>query len=386
MFEALRTRLSARLLVPGVVALVCGSVVSVPAAADDALALPVAPAAGQHASPGAATDQFIVKFKEKASAGSGMRTESYGKVARNLGVPVKDVRGTSGGARVLRADRTLDTGETEKALSALRADPAVEYAEPDTRMYPTAIPNDPYYPQQWGLWNLPGAMNMSDAWAANKGAGVVVAVVDTGITNHSDLNANVLPGYDMMSVPADSRDSDGRDANPRDEGDWTTAGMCGDGLAATPSSWHGTQVASIIAATANDGKGITGVAPEAKVLPVRALGPCGGYLSDVTDGIIWAAGGTVAGVPVNPTPARVINLSLGATQPCSVTFQNAVDFAYNSGAAVVAAAGNEDGRPPNQALPIARTSSLLPPLHAPACWRRTPITGPLLTSRPREGT
>jgi serine protease len=112
------------------------------------------------------------------------------------------------------------------------------------------------------------------------------------------------------------------------------------------------------------------VAPEAKVLPVRALGPCGGYLSDVTDGIIWAAGGTVAGVPVNPTPARVINLSLGATQPCSVTFQNAVDFAYNSGAAVVAAAGNED-RPAAESTPancqnvisvaaVARTGLLAP--------------------------
>jgi serine protease len=199
MFDALRTGLSGRLLIPGVVALVCGSVVSLPAAADDSPVLPVAPAAGQHASPGAAgshtaTDQFIVKFKEKASAASGLRTESYGKVARNLGVPVKDVRGTAAGARVLRADRSLDTGETDRALAALRTDPAVEYAEPDTRMYPTAVPNDPYYPQQWGLWNLPGAMNMTDAWAANTGAGVVVAVVDTGITNHSALNAIVLPG------------------------------------------------------------------------------------------------------------------------------------------------------------------------------------------------
>lgn len=299
-----------------------------------------------------------------------MRTESYGKVARNLGVPVSDVRGTAAGARVLRAERALDAGETERALAALRTDPAVEYAEPDTRMYPTAIPNDPYYGQQWGLWNVPGGMNMPDAWAANKGAGVVVAVVDTGITSHSDLNANVLPGYDMVSDPAEARDSDGRDANPRDEGDWTAAGMCGDGAAASTSSWHGTQVASIIAATANNGKGITGVAPEAKVLPVRALGPCGGYLSDVTDGIIWAAGGTVAGAPVNPTPARVINLSLGATQPCSPAFQNAVDFAYNSGAAVVAAAGNED-RPAADSSPancqnvisvaaVARTGQLAP--------------------------
>lgn len=370
MFDALRTRLSARLLIPGVVALLCGSVVSVPAAADDASALPVAPAAGQHTGSGAATDQFIVRFKEPAAAGSALRTESLGKVAGNLGVAVNDVRGTSAGARVLRAERTLAAGETETTLSALRADPAVESAEPDTRMYPAATPNDTYYPLQWALGEENGAMSMAGAWTASKGAGVVVAVIDTGITSHTDLNANVLPGYDMMSYPADSRDSDGRDANPHDEGDWTPAGMCGDGVPASSSSWHGTQVASIIAATANNVKGMAGVAPEAKILPVRALGPCGGYLSDITDGIIWAAGGSIAGLPANPTPARVINLSLGAIEPCSATFQNAIDFAYGTGAAVVAAAGNEN-RPAAESSPsncqnvvsvaaVARTGSLAP--------------------------
>ena len=204
MHHALRTRLSARLLIPGVLALVCGSVVSLPAAADDAPALPVAPAAPA-LSPGAATDQFIVKFKDQAAAGSRLRTESLGKVAQNAGVPVTDVRGTATGARVLRAERALDAAETEKALAALKADPAVEHAEPDIRMYATAVPNDPYYPQQWGLHTGAGAggMNMSDAWAASKGAGVVVAVIDTGITSHSELNANVLPGYDMMADPQD---------------------------------------------------------------------------------------------------------------------------------------------------------------------------------------
>ncbi|KQR65402.1 hypothetical protein ASF98_09785 [Arthrobacter sp. Leaf337] len=351
MLHALRTRLSARLLIPGVRALVCGSVVSLPAAADGAPVLPVAPAAPA-VSTGAATDQFIVKFKDKTAAGSPMRTESLGKAARNLGVPVTDVRGTAAGARVLRAERTLDAGETEKALEALRGDPAVESAEPDIRMYPTAEPNDPYYPLQWGLLSggWPGTMNMPDAWSLNRGAGVVVAVVDTGITSHSELNASVLPGYDMMSDPAYSRDSSGRDANRRDEGDWTPPGMCGDGAPASPSSWHGTQVAGIIAAAANNSSGISGVAPEAKILPVRALGPCGGYMSDIADGIVWAAGGSVAGLPANPNPARVINLSLGGNVACPATFQSAVNFAYESGAAVIAAAGNEN-RPAADASP-----------------------------------
>ncbi|MDR6505119.1 S8 family serine peptidase [Arthrobacter oryzae] len=351
MSHALRTRLSARLLIPGVLALVCGSVVSLPAAADDAPVLPVAPAVPA-VSQTSTTDQFIVKFKDTAPAGPALRTESLGKVARNVGVLVTDIRGTASGARVLRAERRLDAVETEKALAALRGDPAVEHAEPDIRMYPTAEPNDPYYPLQWGLLSggWAGSMNMPGAWSLNRGAGAVVAVVDTGITSHPELNASVLAGYDMMSDPADSRDSGGRDANPRDEGDWTTAGMCGDGAPASPSSWHGTQVAGIIAAAANNSSGITGVAPEAKILPVRALGPCGGYMSDIADGIIWAAGGPVAGLPVNPNPARVINLSLGGDVPCPATFQSAVNFAYESGAAVIAAAGNEN-RPAAETSP-----------------------------------
>ena len=396
MSHAPRSRLSTRLLIPAVLALLCGSVVALPATADDAPVLPVAPAAGRATGPGAATDQFIVKFKDNATTGSALRTESLGKVAGNLGTRLNDIRGTSAGARVLRAERTLNTGETEKALAALKADAAVEYAEPDTRMYPAAAPNDPAYPEQWGLHTGAGAggMDMDAAWAANKGAGVVVAVIDTGITSHSDLNANMLPGYDMMFDPAFSRDSDGRDANARDEGDWSPAGMCGDGVPARPSSWHGTQVAGIIAAASNNGNGIAGVAPAAKILPIRALGPCGGYLSDITDGIIWAAGGSVAGLPANPNPARVINLSLGASQPCSATFQNAVDFAYGAGAAVVAAAGN-DGRPAAESSPsscqnvisvaaVARTGLLAPySNYGPAVDVAAP--GGDMTQSPSEG-
>jgi subtilisin family serine protease len=350
----------------GVLALVCGSVAAVPAAAAQVVVTPTAPAA----SPGTATDQFIVKYKDTAAAGSTLRAESKAKASESLGIAMDDVRGTAAGARVLRAARVLTAGETDKALAALKADPAVEYAEPDTRMHAAAAPNDPLYPEQWSLLNSAGAMRLEGAWAASKGAGVVVAVVDTGITSHSDLSANVLPGYDMMSDPSYSRDSDGRDANPRDEGDWTAAGLCGDGAPASPSSWHGTRVAGIIASTANNGKGLTGVAPEAKVLPVRALGPCGGYLSDIADSVIWAAGGSIAGLPSNPTPARVINLSLGAIQPCSPTLQNAVDFAYNSGSAVVAAAGNQniqasDTTPSNcqnviSVAAVARTGLLAP--------------------------
>lgn len=125
----------------------------------------------------------------------------------------------------------------------------------------------------------------------------------------------------------------------RDEGDWTSDGLCGAGLSVGPSSWHGTRVAGTVAALADNGRGITGVAPAAKILPVRALGPCGGYTSDIADSIIWAAGGAVPGTPTNPNPAKVINLSLGGTAAtCSTTYQSAIDFAYNQGSAIVVAA------------------------------------------------
>ena len=288
------------------------------------------------------TDQFIVGFKEKANASAADRNASYGRVSKKLGIGVKEVRATAGGSRVLRADRALTSAEVERAVETLQSDANIESAEPDARMFPLADPNDPFYPLQWHLWEETAGIRLPAAWPVSKGAGTVVAVVDTGITDHSDLNPNVLPGYDMISVASVARDSDGRDANPRDEGDWTSDGQCGAGTTGDPSSWHGTHVAGTVAAVANNGKGVTGVAPEAKLLPVRALGACGGYTSDITDSIIWAAGGTVSGVPANRNRARVINLSLGGIVPCSATYQNAIDFAYKAGAAVVVAAGNSD--------------------------------------------
>ncbi|MDN4646430.1 S8 family serine peptidase [Arthrobacter sp. PsM3] len=259
-------------------------------------------------------------------------------------MPAKGLRPAANGAEIVGTDRALDPVEAKDFLTNLRANPDVEYAEPDALMYPMiADPNDPYYSLQWDLWEEPGGMRMPGAWSVTKGDGVVVAVIDTGITDHSDLNANVLPGYDMISSAAKARDNDGRDPNPRDEGDWTSDGLCSAGASGGPSSWHGTRVAGSIAAIANNGRGITGVAPGAKILPVRALGSCGGYTSDIADSIIWAAGGAVPGTPTNPNPARVINMSLGGTAAtCSATYQSAIDFAYNRGSAVVVAAGNSN--------------------------------------------
>ncbi|KRE47545.1 hypothetical protein ASG92_09890 [Arthrobacter sp. Soil736] len=327
----------------GVAALVAGALIAPPAsAADDPAVPPAAPRRASSTAP-APTDQFIVKFKDPAAGVPAERARAYGRAAAKLGAAVKDVRATSSGARVLRTDKTLGADDAAKLLASLRADPAVAYAEPDALLQAKAAdPNDTYFQFQWNLSEQPGGMRVTRAWDVTRGSGQVVAVVDTGITSHIDLNANVLPGYDMIADPDNSRDGDGRDPSPADEGDWTDIGQCAPGTPVMDSSWHGTHVAGIIAAVAGNSEGIAGIAPQAKILPVRVLGPCGGRTSDIADAIVWASGAPVAGVPDNANPARVINLSLGGTSPqCSPAFQDAINTATGRGAVVVTAAGNE---------------------------------------------
>ncbi len=298
------------------------------------------------------TDQLIVKFKEQARTSAVERGRSYAAAGSKIGVALKDVRGTSSGARVLRAERKLNSEDTSTLLQTMRADPDVAYAEPDLRMKPMSAPssNDTYYPLQWDFFESRGGMRVPEAWTVSKGQGVVVAVVDTGITDHSDLNANVLPGYDMISNSVAARDGDGRDANPQDEGDWTGAGQCYYGSGGGQSSWHGTHVAGTVAAVTDNNQGVAGVAPEAKILPLRAMGACGGYSSDIADAIVWAAGGSVEGIPDNANPARVVNLSLGGSGACSITYQAAINLATSRGAAIVVASGNEN-RPAAESSP-----------------------------------
>ncbi len=188
-------------------------------------------------------------------------------------------------------------------------------------------------------------------WGSTKGSGQVVAVIDTGITSHSELDSQVLPGYDFVSQYYDDsigledtgRDGDGRDADPSDMGDWEEAGYCYPDSEAFDSSWHGTHVSGIIAAAGGNAQGIVGVAPSAKILPVRVLGLCGGTDQDIADGIRWAAGLSVPGTPANSNPADVINLSLGGFGKCtdSPTLASAITAAQTSGAVVVASAGND---------------------------------------------
>ena len=222
----------------------------------------------------------------------------------------------------------------------LQVDSAVQYADPVRRAFPTRIPNDPLYSQQWALSGAAG-VNAQAAWDLQIGsASVIVAVVDTGITPHPDLAGRILAGYDFISDPGIANDGDGRDADPSDPGDATRDNECGDGTPGEASFFHGTFVSGIIAANTDNGVGIAGLDWNAKILPVRTLGKCGGTFDDILDGVLWAAGVPVVGVPPNPNPARVINMSLGALGYCPQSLQEAVNIALAQGAVVVVSAGN----------------------------------------------
>ncbi|WP_364306743.1 S8 family serine peptidase [Paenarthrobacter nitroguajacolicus] len=337
----------------GIIAMVGAALPALPAVADEAPA-PLPSAAAEPTPTGTGvvpTDQFIVKFKDRDGIQSADRQASFGRAARAAGVPVQAVRTTATGEDVIKTERRLGTEEANQLVAALSTDPNVEYAEPDVimRTQETWF-NDTYFTYQWGLAHNQGGTLMPIAWDINQGQGSVVAVIDSGILSHSDLNANVLPGYDMISDSGVARDGNGRDSNPRDEGDATSAGQCAAGEPASSSSWHGTHVAGIIAAVAGNGKGVAGVAPKAKVVPVRAIGTCGGYASDIADSVIWAVGGTVPGVPANANPARTVNISIGTVATCPAVFQDALQVARDKGAVVVVAAGNE-GIDASQASP-----------------------------------
>lgn len=292
------------------------------------------------------------------------------------GAPAKDVRAASqrrADALARRAGFALTTGrvighraqvvmargvDSASLARRLAADPDVAWAVVDQRRRALTVPSDPLFSAgpavnlqtltggpvvgQWYLREptdlFRSATNAQAAWAKSTGNGVVVAVLDTGVlADHVDLAGQLLSGYDFVLETILSNDGDGRDAEASDPGDW-----CG----LEPSSWHGTGVAGIVAATANNGIGMAGLAHGAKVLPVRVLGKCGGRDSDIIAGMRWAAGVEVPGMSPNPNPTRVLNLSLGGgPEECTTAYQDAIAAVTARGAVVVAAAGNSDGGP-----------------------------------------
>lgn len=258
-------------------------------------------------------------------------------------------------AHLLPFAAPLTGAAVQDAERRARLNPQVASVEPDVRLKRQAVPNDPYYTDgiQWHL-RTPAeggaaALNLPPAWERTRGsAAQVVAVVDSGaLHGHPDLAGKLLPGYDLISDLDTSNDGNGRDADASDPGDWISPSEANSAryplCPAEDSSWHGSFIAGEIAAATNNGLGVAGVGWDTRVLPVRVSGKCGAWLSDVVDGIRWAAGLPVSGVPANPTPARVINVSFGGSSSCTPTYQNAIDDATAAGSLVVVAAGNENG-------------------------------------------
>jgi len=324
-----------------------------------ALFLSLPAAAGQAdlsgLSSGERYDRFIVKYKDGAAerrdpaARQRGLDAAAGAVGANIGrgVKLRHQRNMALNYDVVGSDLALDSVQAAALLRRLAADPQVESVQVDARMQAFATPNDPLYPQQWHYHHAVGGLRLPGAWDHANGSGVVVAVIDSGSISHGDLNGNLVGGYDFITSTSagagGSGDGNGRDPDPTD----------------VSNVQHGNHVAGTVAAVSNNGNGVAGVAYGAKVQPLRVLGNGGyGSLSDIADAIVWASGGSVPGVPANPTPAKVINLSLGGSGVCDAVYQNAINGAVARGTTVVIAAGNSNGnvsgfRPANCANVVA---------------------------------
>ena len=366
------------------------------AATENIVAMHAAP----RASPGRASSRLIVKFKPgslmqgmSASQGNTQLRQPLSAVAvvqlqAAANMSLSELYTTSNGAHVLSLAGQPTRQAVNSAIAGIGSLSNVEYVEEDRILTAQAVPNDSFYltvtsgsttyPGLWGMWPVNAASSVGNpssygadfqtAWDISAGTGVVVAVVDTGITPNIDIvginqvvaaggGSNLVSvGYDFITdcrirgscavttLTSSATVSPSSDAT--DTGDYistadsTTVGSDFFGLTVTPSSWHGTIVSGVVAALGNNHLGVIGGAYNAKILPVRVLGKGGGFESDTANGIMWAAG--VYGSIANPHPAKVINLSLGVVGACSNTMQSAIDAAVAAGAVVVVAAGNQN--------------------------------------------
>lgn len=345
------------------------------------------------------SDRLIVKFKANNlprglsvaqinnQLSEPLTAQTISHLQSVAGVALAEVRAISNGAHVLAIAGQPNRQIVNNAIARISNLSNVEYVEEDKILTALVAPNDTYYTTgptgNPGLWGLQAASavaapapggtgsygaDFEAAWASTTGSGVVVAVVDTGITPNVDIvgaggtvaagaGSNLVSvGYDFItdcrmraSCPASTAALSAYvapSANATDLGDFITAQDKIDNptwaaITVHDSSWHGTHVAGTIAALGNNAVGVIGGAYSAKILPVRVLGKGGGYTSDIAAGIRWAAG--VHGTIANPNPAKVINMSLGGpSSTCGTTMQNAIDAAVAAGSVMVVAAGNSN--------------------------------------------
>jgi serine protease len=288
--------------------------------------------------------------------------ERVAGLAQRAGLALDGYRSITADVHVLHVASPAAGTSVAETLARLRADPHVQYAELDQRRFIHTVPNDTLYPQQWYLMpssaTTPAALDAQTAWSTTTGPqGLVIADIDTGVRfDHPDLLAvsqpggRLLPGYCFISdaFTANNTSCPGTDAS--DPGDWVSSADLNQtacksaGVTQTSvSSWHGTRVAGMLGAIANNMLGIAGITWNTQILPVRALGVCGGSDSDILSGMLWAAGVAVSGVPSNPHPAKIINLSLGATGPCPASWQDTINQLTALGVLIIVSAGNEGG-------------------------------------------
>jgi serine protease len=324
--------------------------------------------------------RIIVKLRANASATTtasarvqAMSAEDrVAGLASRVGVTLQESHPITDQIHVMQVEPAVSGESVPQTVSRLRADSDVEYAEPDQRRYIHAVPNDPLYapvdashPGQWFMQNpttisAPAAVNAEAAWDVTTGSApsgpsaFVIADLDTGVRyDHPDLQGRLLPGYCFIS---DSFTNNGgtclgstvSQAEASDPGDWITSAdlskaECSGAKTQPQSSWHGTRTAGILGALTNNGTGIAGMTWQGQILPVRVLGKCGGQDSDIIRAMLWAAGVVVPGVPANPTPAKIINMSLGGSGSCPSSYQDVINQITAKGVLVVVSAGNQNG-------------------------------------------
>lgn len=298
-----------------------------------------------------ASNDLIVKFRERTGSVSALSvTNTYaGQLSHQdfsraslLQLDTPTLSAASLGVSSLStADRhALAQTRTLRTLKDLRARPDVEYAELNYLSQAQATSNDPGLAEQWHFRNI----NLPQAWDITTGLAtppVIVAVIDTGVyLEHPDLADKLVAGYDFISDAGRSRDGDGIDDNPDDPGDSGEPGV---------SSFHGTHVAGIVAASSNNGEGGAGVSWHAQIMPLRVLGTGGGEDYDIIQAIRFAAGLPNDSETFPERRADIINLSLGGygqDLEGSQAYQGAIDAARAAGVIVVAGAGNDDSSIP----------------------------------------
>lgn len=343
-----------------------GSLLALTAPAGSAVRQRLAAQAGDDAGPG----RVIVTYRSTRASALSARVQAQANgplreaqaLNQRHALDLRDGRTVAPQTQVLISD-TLNSAQLRERLAA---DPDVESVVIDQRRHAHAAPNDPLYADlqpnastptagQWYLRPPAGtvvsSINAQAAWDTTTGSSsVVVAVLDTGVRpEHPDLAGKLLPGLDFVHTAAVGNDGDGVDGDPSDPGDWLTSADKTNSMFSscdvTDSSWHGTQTAALVGAATNNGVGMASVGRHVMVLPVRVLGKCGGFDSDIIAGMRWAAGLAVSGAPTNPNPAKVINLSLGSVGTCESTgstYTGTIATLNDMGVVVVVSAGNDD--------------------------------------------